>query len=95
MQRRIVLSLFLLAAFSSTCCAADSVVLKIKEFGLDGFSLNTAGSTLVGVEVRNVSNGPLFLNISVAELNLDAEALAVSETIDLARYTGFRRIAQV
>jgi hypothetical protein len=83
MQRRIVLSLFLLAAFSSTCHAADSVVLKIKEFGLGGLSLNNTGSTLVGVEARNVSNGPLSLNISVAELNLDAEALAVSETIDL------------
>lgn len=83
MYRRIAISLFLLAALSCTCRAGDSVVVKIKEFGLGGISLNNAGSTLVEVEARNVSNGQLSVKLSVAELNLDAEALAASETIEI------------
>jgi hypothetical protein len=83
MYRRICISLLLLAALSSTSRAGDSVLVKIKEFGLGGLSPNNAGSTLVEVEARNVSNGPLSLNLSVAELNLDAEALAASETINI------------
>lgn len=83
MCRRIAISLFLFAALASTSRAGDSVVVKIKEFGLGGISLNNAGSTLVEVEARNVSNDPLSLNLSIAELNLDAEALAASETINI------------
>lgn len=83
MYRRIAISLFLFAALSSACRAGDSVIVKIEEFGLGGLSANNAASTLVEVEARNVSNGPLSLNLSVAELNLDAEALAASETIDI------------
>jgi hypothetical protein len=83
MKRRLAISLFLFAALSSTCRAGDSVVVKIKEFGLGGFSANNTTSTLVEVEARNVSNGPLSLNLSVAELNLEAEALAASETINI------------
>jgi hypothetical protein len=83
MYRRIVISLLLFAALSSTCRAGDSVVVKIKQFGLAGLSLNNASTTLVAFEARNVSNGPLSLNLSVAELNLDAEALAASETIEI------------
>jgi hypothetical protein len=83
MYRRIAISLCLFAALSSACRAGDSVVVKIKEFGLGGLSANNTASTLVRVEARNVSNSPLTLNLSVAELNLDAEALAASETIDI------------
>jgi len=83
MYRPIATSLLLFAALSSACRAGDSVIVKIKEFGLGGLSLNNFGSTLVEVEARNVSNGPLTLNLSVAELNLDAEALAASETISI------------
>jgi len=83
MYRRIAIFLFLFAALSSSSRAGDSVVVKIKEFGLGGLSANNAASTLVQVEARNVSNSPLSLNLSVAELNLDAEALAVSETINI------------
>ena len=83
MQRRIALSLLLLAALSSACRAGDSVVVKIKEFGLGGlFSTNTL-STLVEVEAHNVTDGPLSLNLSVAELNLDAAALPASETMNI------------
>jgi hypothetical protein len=83
MQRRIGFSLFLLAALSSACRAGDSVVVKIKEFGLEGLYSTNTGSTLVEVEARNVTDGPLSLNLSVAELNLDAEALPASETMDI------------
>src|SRR5580704_12279637 len=83
MYRRIAIFLFLFAALSSSSRAGDSVVVKIKEFGLGELSANNAASTLVQVEARNVSNSPLSLNLSVAELNLDAEALAVSETINI------------
>ncbi len=83
MQRRLALALFLLAAFSSACRAGDSVAVKIKEFGLGGLFSNNTGSTLVEVEARNLTDSPLSLNLSVAELNLDAEALPASETIDI------------
>jgi hypothetical protein len=83
MQRRIVLSLFLLASLSSVSRAADSVVVKIKQVGLAGISAIGNWSTLVEVEARNASNGSLSLNLSVAELNLDAEALPASETFDI------------
>jgi hypothetical protein len=83
MQRRIALSLFLLAALSSACRARDSVVVKIKEFGLGGIFSTSTLSTLVEVEARNVTDGPLSLNLSVAELNLDAEALPASETMEI------------
>jgi hypothetical protein len=83
MQRRIALSLLLLAALSSPCRAGDSVVVKIKEFGLGGLFSNNTLSTLVEIEARNVSDAPLTLNLSVAELNLDAAALPASETTDI------------
>jgi hypothetical protein len=83
MLRRIALCLCLLAALSSACRAGDPVVVKIKEFGLGGlFSTNTL-STLVEVEAHNLTDGALSLNLSVAELNLDAEALPASETMDI------------
>src|SRR5271165_2853570 len=83
MYRRICISLLLLAALSSTSRAGDSVIVKIKEFGLGGlFSTNTL-STLVEVEAHNVTDGPLSLNLSVAELNLDAAALPASETMNI------------
>jgi hypothetical protein len=83
MYWRIALSLLLLAALSSASRANDSVVVKIKQLGLEGLSAMGNASTLVEVEAHNVSNGPLSLNLSVAELNLDAEAFAASETFVL------------
>jgi hypothetical protein len=83
MHRRIALSLFLLAALSSACRASDSVVVKIKQLGLEGLSSLGNASTLVEVEVRNVSSSKLSMTLSVAELNLDAGAYAASETLEV------------
>jgi hypothetical protein len=83
MHRRIALALSLLAALSSTCRASDSVVVKIKQLGLEGLSSLGNTSTLVEVEARNVSSASLSLNLSVAELNLDADAFPASETLEI------------
>jgi len=83
MYQRIALSLFLFAALSSTCRAGDSVVVKIKQLGLEGLSSPGNASTLVEVEARNVSSSPLSLNLSVTELNLDADAFPASETLEI------------
>jgi hypothetical protein len=83
MQRRIALSLFFLVALSSTCRAGDSVVVKIKQLGLEGLIAATFGTTLVEVEARNVSGDALSMNLEVSELNLDAEALPASEILEI------------
>lgn len=84
MRRRIALFLFLLFGIASTCRAADSVLVKIKQFGLEGVFVANGGIVFVQVELRNTSTNAIPLILSVSELNLEADATPESEIFKIA-----------
>jgi hypothetical protein len=80
MLRRLLLSLLFLSVVAGVSRAGDSVSVKIKQLGLEGIYPTNGTSTIVEVEARNVSDRPLTLKLSVAELNLEQDARPASET---------------
>lgn len=88
MRRRIALFLLLFFGIASACRAADSVLVKIKQFGLEGAFVANGGIVFVQVELRNTSTNAIPLRLSVSELNLEADATPESETFKIALTLG-------
>lgn len=83
MRPRFLLSFLVFLGFASANFAADSVALKIKPLGLDGAYTTNGAIAQVEVEVHNNTASTLLLTLTVAELNLDADATPISETFTM------------
>ncbi len=83
MFRRILLFLFLLFGLATVGRAEDLVSVKIRHFGLEGAYSGNGATTLVDVEARNNTNGALWMNLFISELNLEIGALPASETFKI------------
>jgi hypothetical protein len=83
MPRRILLSLFLFSGLATVCRGGDSVIVKIRQFGLEGIYSGNGATTRVEVEARNVTDRALSLTLFVSELNLEIDALPASETFNI------------
>src|SRR5207249_477859 len=79
--------LFLLSALlwlhAPVCLAQETVAIKIKQVGLGGIHKQDARASLVQVSVRNTTARAISFKLSVAELNLENEAAAVTNTLQL------------
>jgi len=78
----------LLFAFSTTSFAADTVSVKITHFGLEGNYAGPAEPTWIEVTAHNNSNHYHVFRLVVSEVNLENDALAVSEAVDVPAELG-------
>lgn len=83
MRLRFLLLLLLFLGSASAGFGADAVTVKISHFGLEGTYAAPAEPTWVEVTARNNSNRAVSFLLSVAELNLENDALPVTEVVRL------------
>jgi hypothetical protein len=83
MLRRLLLLLVPLYGLATVCRAEDSIVVKIRQLGLEGIYSGNGATTWVEVEARNATSKALSLKLSVSELNLEIGALPASEELDI------------
>lgn len=81
MPRRVLLSLLLFCGFASVCRAGDSVILKIRQLGLEGIYSPNGTASWVEIEARNATHNALSLNLLVSQLNFENDARPAAETI--------------
>ena len=70
----------MLLALAPTARGADPILVKIKQFGLEGAYTNNTGPTWVQVTLRNTTEHTLSLELRVAELSLNAAAAPMTGT---------------
>ena len=78
----------LLLAFAFPCSAAGTVEVKITHFGLEGNYAPPAEPTWVEVTVHNNSDRTAQFHLSVAEVNLENDALPVTEVVTVPAELG-------
>ena len=83
MRLRLLLLLPLLLNSARAGFAGDTVTLKISHFGLEGNYASPAEPTWVEVTARNNTNRAVSFLLTVAELNLENDALPVTEVVRL------------
>jgi len=88
MRLRSSLLLFLLPAFALPCVAADTVTVRISHFGLEGNYAPSAEPTWVEITAYNNSNRAIPFLLRVAEVNLENDALPVTEVVNLPAELG-------
>lgn len=81
MRLRPALLFLLLFVFSRTSFAADAVSVKVTHFGLEGNYATPAEPTWVEVTAKNNTKTPAAIQLVVSEVNLENDALPVSEIV--------------
>ncbi len=79
MQRHSLLLLFLLFAFVPFSRSADTVSLKIRQFGLEGVYDWHGEATWVRIELRNATSESISFGLRVSEVDLENGALPIAE----------------
>lgn len=83
MRLRFPLLFLLLLSSASAGFAADAVTVKISHLGLEGNYAPPTESTWVEVTARNNTNRAVPFLLTVAEVNLENDALPVTEVVTL------------
>src|SRR5215831_7992811 len=73
----------MLFPFALPCVAADTVTVKISHFGLEGNYAPPAEPTWIEITAQNNSNRTVQFHLSAAEVNLENDALPVTEVVNV------------